>query len=82
MQFTDFISADCVNMGDYIDSLDKQANSNYVSTKSQYKLFFHGRNEGDYAELYLNINATEHWIELEEKDEEYRQILIKLLTHK
>jgi len=82
LHFTDLITADCMNMGDYIDSLNKQANGNYVSIKSQYKLFFQGKNEDDYAELYLNVNDKEHWIELEEKDEEYRPILIKLLTHK
>jgi hypothetical protein len=82
LHFTDLITADCMNMGDYIDSLNKQADANYVSTKSQYKLFFQGKNEDDYAELYLNVNEKEHWIELEEKDEEYRPILIKLLTHK
>jgi len=82
LKFTDFIVADCVNMGDYIDSLNKQSNNNYVSPKSQYKLFLKGKDEDDYAELFFNINKTEHWIELEEKDEEYRPIIVKLLTRK
>jgi len=82
LHFVDFIIADCANMGEYIDSLRKVGSSNYVSAKSQYKLFFQGKNEDDYAELFLNVNEKEHLIELEEKDEEYRPILIKLLTHK
>ena len=81
LHFVNSITVDCINMGDFIDSLNKQANSNYYSTKSQYKLFFQGKSEDDYAELYLNVNMTEHWIELEEKDEQYRPFLIKFLTH-
>ena len=78
-KFVDFISADCINMGDYVDSLNKQSNGSYTST-AENKLFFQGKNEGDYAELYLNINEAEHWIELKEKDEEYRPIIVRLLT--
>ena len=81
-KLTDIITVDCMNMGDYIDSLNKQSDGNYTSTKSQYKLFFQGKEENDYAELYLDVNEKEHWIELGEKDEEYRPILIKLLTYK
>jgi hypothetical protein len=82
LRFADAVTADCVNMGNYIDSLSKEANSNYNSTESQYKLFFQGKKEDDYAELYLNINPTEHWIELAEKDEEYRAVIIRILTQK
>lgn len=78
-KFVDFISADCMNMGDFADSLNKQSNGSYTST-AENKLFFQGKKENDYAELYLNINEVEHWIELKEKDEEYRPIIIKLLT--
>jgi hypothetical protein len=78
-KFIDFISADCMNMGDYVDSFNKQSNGSYTST-AENKLFFQGKNEDDYAELYLNINDAEHWIELKEKDEEYRPIIVKLLT--
>ena len=78
-KFVNTISATCMNMGDYVDSLNKQSDGNYVSI-AENKLFFQGEKEDDYAELYLNINDAEHWIELKEKDEEYRPILIKLLT--
>src|SRR4051794_20338352 len=36
------------------------------------KVFFESDNEDDYAELYININPAEKWLELKEKDEEYR----------
>lgn len=78
-KFVDFISADCMNMGDYVDSLNKQSNGSYTSI-AENKLFFQRKNEDDYAELYLNINEAEHWIELKEKDEEYRPVIVKLLT--
>ena len=46
------------------------------------KLFFETEDPNDYAELYVNINAKEHWIELREKDESYREQVIKFLTVK
>lgn len=45
----------------------------------EYKLFFEGNRDEDYAELYLNINSTENWIELREKDEEYRTAILRFL---
>ena len=80
-KFVDFITIDCMNMGDYVDSLNKQSDGNYVTT-AQYKLFFQGKDEDDYAELFLDVNETNHLIELKEKDEEYRPAIIKLLTRK
>ena len=46
------------------------------------KLFFETEDPNDYAELYLNINDKEHWLELREKDKSYRQQVIKFLTAK
>jgi hypothetical protein len=46
------------------------------------KLFFETEDPEDYAELYVNINDKEHWLELKEKDEGYRQQVIKFLTAK
>ena len=46
------------------------------------KLFFETEDPNDYAELYVNINDKEHWIELREKDESYREQVIKFLTVK
>jgi hypothetical protein len=46
------------------------------------KLFFETEDPEDYAELYVNINEKEHWLELKEKDEGYRKQVIKFLTAK
>jgi hypothetical protein len=46
---------------------------------NEYKLFFEGNGDEDYAELYLNINSVDNWIELREKDEEYRPIVLRFL---
>ncbi len=45
------------------------------------KLFFEEDNEDLYSELYLNINTETQEIELHEKDEEYRGVIIKVLTN-
>jgi hypothetical protein len=79
--FVDMITADCMSMGDYVDSLKKQGAGHYV-TAAQYKLFFQGESDDDYAEAYLEINETSHLIELIEKDEEYRKPIVKLFTRK
>jgi hypothetical protein len=46
------------------------------------KLFFETDDPNDYGELYVNINEKEHWLELREKDEGYRQQVIRFLTAK
>ncbi len=46
------------------------------------KLFFEAEDPQDYAELYVNINEKEHWLELREKNEDYRRPIIKFLTAK
>jgi len=46
------------------------------------KVFFEAENPDDNAELYININEAEHWIEIKEKDEGYRKQVIKGLTTK
>ena len=74
-KFIDSLSVDCLELADLNQNGGKE-----VVLAAERKLFFQGANENDYAELYLNINKSEHWIELIEKDEEYRPILIKLLT--
>ena len=51
-----------------------------IAGLKELKLFFESGNEKDYAELYLNINEKEHWIEVQEKDEEYRRPIIRLLS--
>jgi hypothetical protein len=78
LKFTNSISVTYVNLDEFAKSLGAQDGGDY-KTQSQYKLFYEGSAEDEYAELYLNISLTEHWIELREKDEEYRPIIIKFL---
>jgi hypothetical protein len=81
LKFTNSIAMTYVDLGDYGKSLGAQDGGGY-ETYNQYKLFYEGEEEEDYAELYLNINASERWIELKEKDEEYRPTIIKVLAKK
>jgi len=77
IKFTNSVSVDYVNLNEFAKSLG--GNGDEPVVVNEYKLFFHGQNDEDYAELYLNINPGEHWIELREKDEEYRPLIIKFL---
>jgi len=77
-RFTKVLSMTYVNLDEFAKSLEARDGGDY-KTENQYKLFYEGNEEGDYAEIYLNINATENWIELREKDEEYRPVIIKIL---
>ncbi|GAB2842984.1 hypothetical protein GCM10027043_52710 [Ferruginibacter profundus] len=81
IKFNNQISVDCIHMGNYVDSLNMQSNGTYTTTHTC-KLFFQGEKENDYAELYFNINDDEHWIELREKDKDYRNMIIKFLATK
>jgi hypothetical protein len=74
--FAAMVMADALSMGAYTDSLHKQGNGNYI-TIDQYKLFFRDDKPDEEAECYLNINQTKHWIELTEKESDYRPKLIK-----
>jgi hypothetical protein len=47
-------------------------------TIDEYKLFFESKD--DEGELFLNINPMEKWIDLREKDPEYRKTIIKVLS--
>ena len=77
MKFINSISVDYVNLNEFARNLGADGSGPVVA--NEYKLFFQGQNDEDYAELYLNINPEEHWIELREKDEEYRPLIIKFL---
>ena len=52
------------------------------STAKEMKLFFEAKNPDDYAELYININEKEHWLEIREKDEGYRKQVINGFSSK
>jgi hypothetical protein len=45
------------------------------------KLFFAEEDEHLYSEIYLNINTDKREIEFHEKDEEYREAIIKVWTN-
>ncbi|MUU78365.1 hypothetical protein [Winogradskyella endarachnes] len=54
-----------------------QEKTNYKSGESRFKIFLEG--EEDYSELFVNFNFAKGIVSLNEKDEEYRAPLIKLL---
>ncbi|HSC39896.1 MAG TPA: hypothetical protein VLD19_18565 [Chitinophagaceae bacterium] len=80
-KFTNSITVTGIDMLGYAKSLGAKEGGEY-HVPAEYKIFFQGAKEDDYAELYLNINSSEHWIEWKEKDEEYRPVIISLLTKK
>ena len=51
-----------------------------IAGLKEMKLFYEPANENDYAELYLNINENEQWVEVKEKDEEYRKAVLGFLS--
>lgn len=52
------------------------------TTVKEMKVFFEAENPDDNAELYININESEHWLEIREKEDSYRKQVIKGLTTK
>lgn len=79
-KFVNTILLNYVNLNEFAKSLNAEIIDPPSNTK-EYKLFFEGNSEDNYAELYLNINTEEHWIELREKDEEYRSFIIRFLRN-
>jgi hypothetical protein len=77
VKFTASISGTFVDLSEFAKSVTGSS-SNTDPGISEYKLFFEGKD--DEAELFLNINTSEHWLELREKDPEYRPLIIKMLT--
>jgi hypothetical protein len=75
-KFVKNISVNFVDLDAMAAQLGASSNSN--SDEKQYKLFF--EKESDVAEMYLNINEKQGWIELKEKDSEYRDSIIKFLS--
>jgi hypothetical protein len=78
LKFVSSVTVNYANLNELAKELGGQKEEAYV-VASEYKLFFEGKAGEDYAELFLNINENEHWVELMEKDEEYRPSIIKFL---
>lgn len=49
---------------------------------ADYKLFFDNNDDNEPAELYINVDPEAKWIEIKEKDPDYRTGIIKALTKK
>jgi hypothetical protein len=75
--FTKDIHVTYVNLKEFAKAVAGQEGQ--YTAANEYKLFFEGRSDEHYAELYLNVNPTDNWIELREKDEEYRPIVLRFL---
>jgi hypothetical protein len=75
--FTKDINVTYVNLKEFAKAVAGQEGQ-YIAA-NEYKLFFEGKSDEDYAELYLNVSPTDNWIELREKDEEYRPIVLRFL---
>jgi len=75
--FVKDINVTYVNLKEFAKAVAGQEGQ--YTAASEYKLFFEGSNENDYAELYLNVNQVDNWIELREKDEEYRPLVLRFL---
>ena len=67
------ISATAFSLNEKSVNLDKK---DYYKLK----LFFEEDDENLYSEIFLNINTDKREIEIHEKDEDYREPLIKVLT--
>jgi hypothetical protein len=75
--FTKDINVTYVNLKEFAKAVAGQEGQ--YTAANEYKLFFEGKSDEDYAELYLNVNPTHNWIEIREKDEEYRPIVLRFL---
>ncbi len=76
-RFIDSTVVDYVDLYAFASSVAKGA-TNPKTDAMEYKLFFVSKK--DEAEIFLNINPKDKWIEFREKDPEYRQSIIKFLT--
>lgn len=77
-KFASSINAKYVNLRAYGASLKKQKGNDSLKMSADYKLFF--QTKDDAAELFLNVDKAGKWIELKEKDADYRPLIIKILS--
>ncbi len=79
--FIDSLTFDCISLGD-IYNKDSMGTASQTLIAADYKIFMESKDEKNFAELFLNVNEAAHWIELKEKDEEYRAAIIDFLSKK
>jgi hypothetical protein len=77
-QFKTRIVVSYINLDDFGKSLGAKSQENDTSG-AKYKIFFEGHQQDDNAELYLNVNSSAKWVEIREKDDSYREPIIKFL---
>ena len=70
----------CMNLNEIYNRQAGQTGETYV-VAAEYKLFFNAESENGEAEMLMNINPGEQWVELAEKDKDYRPGLIHFFTH-
>lgn len=75
-EFATFISARYVDLDEF--ALGVAGNNNKEEGLTKLKLFL-DNDEGDTAEFYLNIHVDQHWLEIREKEDSFREAMIKLL---
>lgn len=76
-KFADQVSASFVDLTIFAKSVTGSTGNTNPNIK-QYKLFFETKD--DEGELFLNINSADKWLELSEKDPEYRPVVLQALT--
>lgn len=76
-RFTNKVSVGYVNLNEFAKTLGAKEDS--VPTQAEYKIFFQGKKDDDYAELYLNVDTSAKRLEINEKDADYRPQIIKSL---
>jgi hypothetical protein len=77
VKFGESVSASFVDLKKFAKSVVGKVGEGDPNTM-EYKLFIETKD--DEAELFLNINPVDNWIELREKDLDYRTVVIKALT--
>jgi hypothetical protein len=77
-KFVDSVPFDCINLSDVYQGKTDSAKQETHVIAAEYKLFFDSDSKDGDAEMFMNINPDRQWVELAEKDEDYRPHLIRL----
>jgi hypothetical protein len=84
LEFIDSLSTTFVDLNKMATKIGKSENAKVEPVKDILTKLFLGdsNDEKTYGEIYLNFNEQERWVELKEKDIEYRSAVIKALSKK